>query len=439
MSLTGECKWFNRTKGFGFVRDPATGKDYFAHYTRIKGEDFKVLSEGQAVEFHVGQDDKGRDVAENIIPGKRVPRKRRNPAVAAKPAGDDSAAAPAQARAPRVKRTREPRAEKPKADKPEKKDPAVEGGEKKKKPKKKRAAKPRAPLPRTIHWVLRCSDLQPALDFYRDVLGMRVLRHEENAEPCKITCNGRYNNAWSKTMVGYETEDVAYCLEITYNYGVLSYKPGSGLLHLAIGFVNPAEVLAKAEAANFKVENGNVIVGPDGYRIAVVSKIRAKEPFDHVKLRVASVDKAKDFYCNVLGMKDFTPSFKVDAAGFSKHAVVGFSKGQVPLFVVEDGVVPVIEQTEGRHAISLPETVIRAVYAKLDAAHIVHPLQELQENLGKLVITIIKDVDGYEHCMVNSELFDKAAKTNADFKEPDWAQRRKFIDERAGKNAGKSS
>ena len=67
---------------------------------------------------------------------------------------------------------------------------------------------------RCAHYVIRNSDLLAGTKFFDQVFGMKVIRHEENAEPCDITCNGRYNNAWSKTMVGYKTEDIAYCLEV---------------------------------------------------------------------------------------------------------------------------------------------------------------------------------------------------------------------------------
>ncbi len=54
----GTVKWFNETKGFGFVQREA-GADVFVHYSSIRGEGFKSLSEGQAVEFDVVQGQKG--------------------------------------------------------------------------------------------------------------------------------------------------------------------------------------------------------------------------------------------------------------------------------------------------------------------------------------------------------------------------------------------
>ena len=47
-------------------------------------------------------------------------------------------------------------------------------------------------------------------------------------------CNGDFDNAWSKTMVGYGPESEGYALELTYNYGVRSYKEGNALESILI-------------------------------------------------------------------------------------------------------------------------------------------------------------------------------------------------------------
>ena len=70
---------------------------------------------------------------------------------------------------------------------------------------------------RAIHWVIRVSDLSATLNFTSGVLGMKVLRHEENDQPCPLTCNGVFDTPWSKTMVGFGPEDGHYALELTYN------------------------------------------------------------------------------------------------------------------------------------------------------------------------------------------------------------------------------
>jgi CspA family cold shock protein len=63
--ITGTVKWFNETKGFGFIQQ-ADGPDVFAHFSAISGSGFKTLAEGQKVEFKVTQGQKGLQ-AEEIV------------------------------------------------------------------------------------------------------------------------------------------------------------------------------------------------------------------------------------------------------------------------------------------------------------------------------------------------------------------------------------
>jgi CspA family cold shock protein len=58
----GTVKWFNRTKGFGFI-EREEGEDVFVHYSAIQAEGFKALDEGDTVEFEVVQGPKGPQAA----------------------------------------------------------------------------------------------------------------------------------------------------------------------------------------------------------------------------------------------------------------------------------------------------------------------------------------------------------------------------------------
>jgi CspA family cold shock protein len=62
---TGVVKWFNETKGYGFIAPDGGGKDLFAHFREIQGDGFKSLTENQRVQFAVTQGPKG-DQASNI-------------------------------------------------------------------------------------------------------------------------------------------------------------------------------------------------------------------------------------------------------------------------------------------------------------------------------------------------------------------------------------
>jgi len=65
--VKGNVKWFNETKGFGFITPDSGGKDVFVHQSEIRMEGFRTLREGQIVEFDVEEGPKGL-AARNVRP-----------------------------------------------------------------------------------------------------------------------------------------------------------------------------------------------------------------------------------------------------------------------------------------------------------------------------------------------------------------------------------
>jgi len=65
MTLEGTVKWFNASKGFGFIEQD-NGKDVFVHHSAIQGEGYKSLDEGQRVTFEIVQGAKG-PAAANVV------------------------------------------------------------------------------------------------------------------------------------------------------------------------------------------------------------------------------------------------------------------------------------------------------------------------------------------------------------------------------------
>jgi CspA family cold shock protein len=66
MRITGTVKWFNDSKGFGFITPENGQKDCFVQFSAIQGNGFKSLAEGERVEFEIVQGAKG-PAAENVV------------------------------------------------------------------------------------------------------------------------------------------------------------------------------------------------------------------------------------------------------------------------------------------------------------------------------------------------------------------------------------
>jgi lactoylglutathione lyase len=120
--------------------------------------------------------------------------------------------------------------------------------------------------------MLRVGDLERSIQFYSDVMGMKLLRRTDRPE-----------QKYSLAFVGYGTNPEHAELELTYNYGVANYDLGSAYGHIAIGVADVYKIcedITKAGGdvtrAPGPVKGGSTIIAfvtdPDGYKIELIQR-----------------------------------------------------------------------------------------------------------------------------------------------------------------------
>ena len=120
--------------------------------------------------------------------------------------------------------------------------------------------------------MLRVGDLQRAIDFYTQVLGMKLLRRSENPE-----------YKYSLAFLGYGSNPEHAELELTYNWGVEQYELGTAYGHIAIGVPDAYAACEKIRAAGGQVtreagpvKGGSTVIAfvtdPDGYKIELIQR-----------------------------------------------------------------------------------------------------------------------------------------------------------------------
>ncbi|WP_114193850.1 lactoylglutathione lyase [Edaphovirga cremea] len=134
---------------------------------------------------------------------------------------------------------------------------------------------------RLLHTMIRVGNLQRSIDFYTQVLGMRLLRTSENTE-----------YKYSLAFVGYTEETEGAVIELTYNWGVESYDHGNAFGHLALGVDDVAATCDRIRNVGGKVtreagpvKGGTTIIAfvedPDGYKIELIENKQAGQGLGH--------------------------------------------------------------------------------------------------------------------------------------------------------------
>ncbi len=125
---------------------------------------------------------------------------------------------------------------------------------------------------RLLHTMIRVGDLQRSIDFYTQVLGMRLLRKADYP-------GGRFTNAF----VGYDDESRTAVLELTHNWDTKSYDMGTGFGHVAVEVEDAYKACEEVRKRGGRVsrepgpmKHGTTVIAfvedPDGYKIEFVQK-----------------------------------------------------------------------------------------------------------------------------------------------------------------------
>nr|CAG4648757.1 EOG090X09EK [Polyphemus pediculus] len=291
---------------------------------------------------------------------------------------------------------------------------------------------------RALHFVLKVGDRNKTIQFYRDVLGMKVLRHEEFEAGCKATCNGPYDGKWSKTMIGYGPEDNHFVVELTYNYGVSTYKLGNDFLGLTI---KSDQIIENAKKIDWQIATNQStgtqsLEAPGGYRFNVIERNEpeSEDPVQSVTLVSSNLTKSLAFWNDILGLKLNEPesedpvqsvtlvssnltkslAFWNDILGLKllqqtdSSAILSYGENQAKLELKDIGCPIDHAKAFGRIAFSCPSSELPAIESKVKDANgtILTPLVSL-DTPGKATVqvVIIADPDGHEICFVGDEAF----------------------------------
>ena len=258
-----------------------------------------------------------------------------------------------------------------------------------------------------------------------------LLLFQEFESGCEATCNGPYAGAWSKTMVGLGPEDKNFVFELTYNYGIEGYKFGNDLQYIGLLSKGAAE---RAQKAGYEVgdvvgggEDEKIIKGPDSYSFRVGDSEPASldDSVVCVGVRVSNLEKAKDFYAGVLGMKEYNNVPLTSSP--HPNVVLGYGDAQTKLQLIQVGDGKEVDHalSSGRIAFATREGV-KQIFDKVTSSGdivLTPPLTLPTPGKADVVVSILADRDGYEICFVEDVGFYELATPTYDV--IDWEARGK--------------
>ncbi|XP_057309331.1 glyoxalase domain-containing protein 4-like [Hydractinia symbiolongicarpus] len=261
---------------------------------------------------------------------------------------------------------------------------------------------------RALHFVLKIGNRKKNIDFFKNILGMRVLRHEEFEKGCEAACNGPYDGKWSKTMIGYGDEKDHFVIELTYNYGIKHYAVGNDFLGLSINLDDIKSRISESNYPYVKQDDGAIeLLSPDGYKFRVHPINSTGDPVSMVSLGVSNLQTSKEYWNNLLGMNLLSES--------SDMITMDYGNDQCKLRLVQSSEKIDHAEAFGRIAFACPGKELKPLEKKMNEnlKTILTPYISL-DTPGKATVevVILADPDGHEICFVGEEGFSALSKVD---------------------------
>ncbi|CAL2037890.1 unnamed protein product [Caenorhabditis brenneri] len=258
---------------------------------------------------------------------------------------------------------------------------------------------------RALHYVFKVANRAKTIDFYTKVLDMKVLRHEEFDKGCEASCNGPYDERWSKTMIGYGPEDEHFVLELTYNYPIHKYELGNDYRAIVIDSDELFDKISKID--HRKSGCGRLAVkDPDGHEFKI-GKSAAPPKILRVQLNVGDLEKSKKYWTETLEMGILEEK--------KTRIRMSYGDGQCELEIVQSGEKIDRKTGFGRIAFSYPGEKLQSLQDKIKSTGntIINELLTLSTpGKADVQVVILADPDAHEICFVGDEGFRELSKVD---------------------------
>ncbi|KAG5175661.1 Glyoxalase/Bleomycin resistance protein/Dihydroxybiphenyl dioxygenase [Tribonema minus] len=273
-----------------------------------------------------------------------------------------------------------------------------------------------------LHVVYRVGDMDKTIKFYQDAFGMQLLRQRDIPE-------GKYSNAF--LGYGTESEGKYFSIELTYNYGVTSYKMGNAFQGMGLSLPDLRSVSKKVGGAGGAVVSGPEdveygpciipdeevgkktiatvmkVTDPDGYAFEVTERAR-RDPVSKVCLHVSNLEAAVEFYEKALGMTMF---YRRSNVPYDPSIVVGLGYG-----AADDTTILELRYEYGNDKLDMGEAygqiavgtpdVYKAADSITSAGYEIARAPGPVPGIGTKIVAV-RDPDGYKIVLVDQEDLEK--------------------------------